>query len=123
VPARSSAAFAGGRIYYVDTNGALVASTVDTAGGKMPGAPQVMAGKVSRSPSTYYAAFAVSENATLVYSARSVTNHSQLTWFDAAGSLSADLSLFPESTTEETRLFFYTTIAGYRARTHTLAVN
>jgi eukaryotic-like serine/threonine-protein kinase len=83
--ARSSAAFAGGRIYYVDSNGALVASTVDIAGSKITGTPRVMASKVSRTPSTYYAAFTISEDSTVVYSASSVTNRSQLTWFDAAG--------------------------------------
>jgi len=84
-PARSSAAFAGGRIYYVDANDALVAVSVDVAGGKVTGAPQVIAGNVAQSPSTYYATFAISEDSTLIYSSESVTNHSQLTWFDAAG--------------------------------------
>ena len=50
----------------------------------MTAAPGV-GGKVSRSASTYYAAFTVSEDGTLVYSASSITNHSQFTWFDATG--------------------------------------
>ena len=83
--ARSSAAFAAGRIYYVDANGALVAVPVDVARGRTTGAPLVIAGNVAQSPSTYYATFAISENSTLVYSPDNVTNQSQLTWFDAAG--------------------------------------
>jgi len=84
-PERSSAAFAGGRIYYVDANGALVAAPVDIAAGRLAGSPQVVAGSVARSPSTFYATFAISANTTLVYSAESVTGRSQLTWFDASG--------------------------------------
>jgi len=83
--ARSSAQFSSGRIYYVDPNGALVAAPVDVAGGRAAGAPQVIAGNVAQSPSTYYGTFAISENGTLLYGADSVTNHSQLTWFNAAG--------------------------------------
>jgi hypothetical protein len=47
--------------------------------------PRVISGKVTLSPSTYYAAFAVSENSTLVYSIVGSANHSQLTWFDEMG--------------------------------------
>jgi Tol biopolymer transport system component len=77
--------FSAGRIFYADSNGALVASTVDIAAGKVTGAPQVVADKVGRSPSTFYALFAVSENSTLVYSSSSFANRSELTWFDDAG--------------------------------------
>jgi eukaryotic-like serine/threonine-protein kinase len=82
---RSSGAFSGGRVYYVNNNGALAATTVDIAAGKLTGAPQVVAPKVAWSPSTYYALFALSENSTVVYSGSGLANRSQLTWFDAAG--------------------------------------
>uniref|UniRef100_Q01XW9 Serine/threonine protein kinase n=1 Tax=Solibacter usitatus (strain Ellin6076) TaxID=234267 RepID=Q01XW9_SOLUE len=85
VNARSSAGYADGRLFYVDASGALTASTLDIAGAKVSGAPQVIAVKVARSPSTYYSSFAIAENSTLVYSADNVTNHSQLTWFDESG--------------------------------------
>jgi Tol biopolymer transport system component len=82
--ALSGAAYAAGRIYYVDVNGALVTATLDTGAGKI-GAPQMVAGKVARSPSTFYATFAVSGNSTLVYSAANLANYSQLTWIDETG--------------------------------------
>jgi Tol biopolymer transport system component/predicted Ser/Thr protein kinase len=85
VQSRSNGVFSGGRIFYADSNGALVASTVDIAAGKVTGAPQVVADKVGRSPSTFYALFGVSENSTLVYGSSSFANRSQLTWFDDAG--------------------------------------
>lgn len=85
VQSRSNGMFSGGRIFYADSNDALVVSTVDIASGKVIGAPQVVADKVGRSPSTYYALFGVSENSTLVYGSGSFANRSQLAWFDDAG--------------------------------------
>jgi hypothetical protein len=83
--ARSSGAYAEGRVYYVDDNGALIGAPLDISAGKVTGQPQVMAPKTARSPSTYYGSFAVAENSTILYSAESATNHSQLTWFDETG--------------------------------------
>jgi eukaryotic-like serine/threonine-protein kinase len=85
VHARSSAAFAAGRVYYTDPNGSLVAAELDLTRGKLNAGLRVMAHQVARSPSTYYCTFAVAANSTLVYSPGSVTNHSQLTWLDAGG--------------------------------------
>jgi Tol biopolymer transport system component len=80
-PARSSAAYAEGRVYYVDSNGALVAAPLDVRSGKLTGEPLVIASRVARPPSTYYGTFSVSETSTVVYSPDSTTNHSQFTWF------------------------------------------
>ena len=85
VSARSSGGYAEGRIYYVDDTGALIASPLDISAGRVTGSPRVIAARAARSPSTYYGSFAVSENATVIYSAESATNHSQLTWFDENG--------------------------------------
>jgi eukaryotic-like serine/threonine-protein kinase len=84
-PAHSSAGYADGRMYYVDANGALVAAPLDVRAGKLTAGPQVIASQTALSPSTYYGTFAVSVNSTVVYSAASTTNHSQLTWFDDSG--------------------------------------
>src|ERR1019366_10299458 len=61
VKARCSGAYAEGRVYYVDENGALVAAPVDLAAGKLTAAPQAIASKTARSPSTYYGSFSVSQ--------------------------------------------------------------
>ncbi len=84
-PARSSAAYAAGRLYYADSSGALVSQPVDIDKGKTAGSPEVIAPKVAHSPSTYYSTFTLAANSTLVYAAESQTNYSQLTWFDASG--------------------------------------
>ena len=84
-PVRSSALYAAGRLYYADSAGALVSAPLDIGAGKITGSAQVVAAKVSRSPSTLYATFAVAENSTIVYSAADTTNHSQFTWFEASG--------------------------------------
>src|SRR5262249_33273567 len=68
-----------------DDTGALIASPLDISAGRVTGSPRVIAARAARSPSTYYGSFAVSENATVIYSAESATNHSQLTWFDENG--------------------------------------
>jgi Tol biopolymer transport system component/predicted Ser/Thr protein kinase len=85
VKARCSGAYAEGRVYYVDDNGALVAAPVDLAAGKLTAAPQVIATKTARSPSTYYGSFSVSQRSTVAYGAESATNKSQLTWFNESG--------------------------------------
>jgi serine/threonine protein kinase/Tol biopolymer transport system component len=85
VSVRSSGGYGEGRMYYVDGTGALVASSLDVSAGRLTGSPQLIAARTARSPSTYYASFSVSENATLIYSTGSAANHSQLTWFDEKG--------------------------------------
>ncbi len=80
----SSAEFAAGSVYYVDSDGALVAAELDQRAGKL-GPPKVITGQVARSPSTFYGDFSISAAATLVYSANSRPSQSQLTWFDESG--------------------------------------
>jgi Tol biopolymer transport system component len=83
--ARSSAVYADGQVYYADENSALVSVALDIPNARITGTPRVIAAKVARSPSTYYSAVTASEDSTLVYSASSAANHSQLTWFDESG--------------------------------------
>ena len=86
--AHSSAVYAAGKIYYADDNNALVSVAFDSATGAIAGAPQLIAGRVARSPSTFYAAVTASEDSTLVYSAYDNANQSQLTWYDESGKAS-----------------------------------
>jgi Tol biopolymer transport system component len=83
--ARSSAGYGRGRVYFVDENGALVSVPLDLDHARIAGEPRVVSSSVARSPSTYYATFAVSETGTVVYSAGATANLSQLTWFDGTG--------------------------------------
>ena len=82
--ARSNAVYADGRVFYADENGALASVSLDVASARITGSPRVIAPKVARSASTFYTAVAAA-NSTLVYSATSAANHSQLTWFDESG--------------------------------------
>jgi Tol biopolymer transport system component len=82
---RTSAAYAEGRAYYIDANGALVSVPVDVSAGKITGPPTVVVAKCAISPATYYMSAAVSANSIIVYSAETATTLSQLTWFDSAG--------------------------------------
>jgi len=85
--AHSSAVYAAGKIYYADDNDALVSVVLDRTSGRVAGALRVIAARVARSPSTFYAAIAAAENSTLVYSAYNNANESQLTWYDESGKM------------------------------------
>ena len=83
--AKSSVGFANGHVYFVNADGSLVAAKLDLSAGKIEGAPKVVASQVASAPSTLYAAFTISDNATVVYSTNSTPSQSQLTWFDESG--------------------------------------
>ena len=83
--ASSNIGFANGWVYYIDRDGALVAAKLDLGAGRIEGAPRLIASHVAKSPSTYYGDFAVSEDATAVYSTNKESSQSQLTWFDETG--------------------------------------
>ena len=85
VAAVSSPGYAGGRLYYVDSNHALVSVPLDVRAEKLVGQSTVVAPHIGYSASTYYATFAVGGDSTLVYSAANNANLSQFTWFDASG--------------------------------------
>ncbi len=81
----SSAGFGDGSVYYINDDGALVAQKLDLGAGKLEGAPSVIANQMARSPSTFYGVFAVSLNATVVYSTNTTPSQSQFTWLDETG--------------------------------------
>jgi eukaryotic-like serine/threonine-protein kinase len=85
VSARCSPAYAEGRLYYIDDNGALVAVALDLSAGKLNGTSQVIARRTARDPSTYYGSFSVASNSNVIYTVESATNFSQLTWLDENG--------------------------------------
>jgi eukaryotic-like serine/threonine-protein kinase len=85
VSTNSSAGYSDGRVYYVDPDGSLMAAKLDVSAGKLDGAPQLIAGQVAESPSTFYGVFAVSLNSTVVYSTNSTPSQSQFTWIDESG--------------------------------------
>jgi Tol biopolymer transport system component len=69
----------------VDGRRALIATTVDVSSRKVLGEPRVVREGVGFQPSTYWGAFTVAENGTVVYNASSGAALSVLTWYDRAG--------------------------------------
>ena len=80
----SSAAFADGRLYYVDADGAWLRPG-RVAGGKVTGAPQVIAVKWRVRPRLTMRRSRFRKTPRWSTAPTASTNHSQLTWFDNAG--------------------------------------
>jgi eukaryotic-like serine/threonine-protein kinase len=85
VPARSNPGYARHRLFYVDMKGSLVQIPMDAETGEVSGKPQIVATQVGRHPSTYWSAFSVSLNGTVVFHQRTGSSQSQLTWYDRTG--------------------------------------
>jgi len=83
--ARSSCGYGEGRLFYRDDKQSLIAVPLDPDNGKLLDRPQVIVNQVGRNPSTYWTAFAVAENGTLVYHLGAAAPLSQLTWYDRSG--------------------------------------
>jgi Tol biopolymer transport system component/tRNA A-37 threonylcarbamoyl transferase component Bud32 len=83
--ARSNAGYANGYLYYVDEKKALRAIRVDLSKGTTSGESEVVADQVGFQPATYWGAFSVAENGTVVYNATLGATLSVLTWYDRAG--------------------------------------
>jgi len=83
--ARSSAGYGEGRLFYRDDKHALVAVPIDPDNGKLLDRPQVIVNEVGRTPSTYWSAFTVAGNGTVVYHLGAAAPLSQLTWYDHSG--------------------------------------
>jgi Tol biopolymer transport system component len=81
----SNPGYASGYLYYVDGSKALMATSVDVSNGRVSGEPRVAGEGVGFQPSTYWGAFTVAENGTLVYNTSSGAALSVLTWYDRAG--------------------------------------
>ncbi len=84
VPGRSSPGYSQGILFYSDDQDALVAMPIDSKG-KPKGQPHVVVSSVGHYPSTYWTAFSVAANGTLIYGRGTGAPTSQLTWYDRAG--------------------------------------
>lgn len=85
VMCRSSAGYANEQLFYVDEKNALVAIGYKPPYGDTTGRPRVVAEEAGLNPSTYWAAFAVAENGTLLYHSGTGAPLSRLTWVDRSG--------------------------------------
>ncbi len=72
-------------LFYVDQKGALVALPVDANKGRVTGKAQIVAPQVGRHPSTYWGAFSVALNGTVILHQGTGASLSQLVWYDRAG--------------------------------------
>jgi len=81
----SNPGYADGRLFYVNAEKALVAVALDVENGKLNGTPKVIGEGVGFQPSTYWAAFTVSDNGTVVYNTGIGATLSQLTWYGRDG--------------------------------------
>ncbi len=72
-------------LYYADEQRQLVSIAFDPSSGKAAGSTTVVANAVGFQPSTYWSAFAVAQNGTLIYNTSVGAAESALTWMDPAG--------------------------------------
>jgi Tol biopolymer transport system component len=81
----SNPGYADGYLFYLDDKRSLRAIALDISKGTTSGEPQMVADQVGFQPSTYWGAFAVAENGTVVYNPTVGAALSVLTWYDRAG--------------------------------------
>jgi serine/threonine protein kinase/roadblock/LC7 domain-containing protein len=81
----SNPGYANGYLFYVDEKRSLRAIALDTSKATTQGESQVVADQVGFQPSTYWGAFSVAENGTVVYNQTVGAALSVLTWYDRAG--------------------------------------
>jgi Tol biopolymer transport system component len=72
-------------LYYADEQRQLVSVAFDASAGTISGSPTVVTNLVGTQPSTYWAAFAVAQNGTLIYNTTVGAAESALTWMDRSG--------------------------------------
>jgi eukaryotic-like serine/threonine-protein kinase len=72
-------------LFYSDEQRQLVSVPFDPSAGTVSGTTTVVTNAVGFQPSTYWAAFTVAENGTLIYNAGVGAAHSELTWMDRSG--------------------------------------
>jgi Tol biopolymer transport system component len=82
---RSSFGLSSGRLFYAGEQRQLVSVAFDAAKAVVSGSAEPVANTVGFQPSTYWAAFTVAGNGTLVYSANTGAALSVLTWIDRDG--------------------------------------
>jgi Tol biopolymer transport system component len=81
----SNPGYAEGRLVYVNAEKTLVSVALDVKNAKLNGTPKAIGEGVGFQPSTYWAAFTVSDNGTVVYNTSIGATLSQLTWYDREG--------------------------------------
>jgi Tol biopolymer transport system component len=72
-------------LYYADEQRQLVSMAFDASAATVSGSPAVVANVVGFQPSTYWSAFTVAENGTLIYNTEVGAAQSALTWMDRSG--------------------------------------
>jgi eukaryotic-like serine/threonine-protein kinase len=81
----SSFAYDDHLLYYADEQRQLVSIAFDPSSATVSGSPTVVATAVGFQPSTYWTAFAVSRNGTVIYNTEVGAARSALTWIDRSG--------------------------------------
>jgi len=81
----SSVGYGAHSLFYADGQRQLVSVAFDPSTGNVSGSPTVVANSVGFQPSTYWSAFTVSENGTLIYNTGVGAAQSELTWMDRSG--------------------------------------
>jgi eukaryotic-like serine/threonine-protein kinase len=72
-------------LYYADDQRQLVSMAFDASAATVSGSPAVVANVVGFQPSTYWSAFTVAQNGTLIYNTEVGAAQSVLTWMDRSG--------------------------------------
>jgi len=72
-------------LFYADDQRQLVSQAFDPATGAVTGSPAVVVTSVGFQPATYWTAFDVAENGTLIYNTAVGAAQSSLTWIDRSG--------------------------------------
>ena len=85
VLAWSNPGYAKDRLFYVDFKGMLLQVALDPDAPEVKGRPQIVTSQVGRHPSTYWSAFTVALNNTVVFHQGTGSSLSQLTWYDRSG--------------------------------------
>jgi len=83
--AYSNAAYGSGNLLYVDDKQQLIAVPMDPSKATVSGEPRVLVNSVGFQPSTFWGAYAAADNGTIVFSDRTQSTLSALTWFDRQG--------------------------------------
>jgi serine/threonine protein kinase/Tol biopolymer transport system component len=81
----SSFGFDAHNLYYADDQRQLVSVAFDTSSATVSGSTSVVANSVGYQPSTYWAAFVVARNGTLIYNTSVGAVQSALIWIDRSG--------------------------------------
>ena len=81
----SSFGFDAHNLFYADEQRQLVSLAFDQSARTISGSPAVVANLVGFQPSTYWTAFTVSQNGTLIYNTEVGAAESALTWMDRSG--------------------------------------